>query len=122
MCDDYNENIENPENPFRDPENYRNLFEFTRNLSLNEHNHGGTGRKTQEKNMNNNNAGGQHKKRHFLKEEIQGGGGIEKYSGPPNVAPSLHQHNQMKTIATSQKSFRTRNSSRMTAPPPEEPR
>ena len=114
MCDDYNEDIANEDNPFRDPENYRNLFEFTRNLSLRERERNGAVMKTKEKNNMNKNG-----RKHFLKEEIQGGG-IEKYPGPPNVVPSLHtNYNQMKTISTSQKSFRSRNCNRVVT---EEPR
>ena len=53
MCDDYNKNIENQDNnAFRDPENYRNIFEVTRNLSLTEHRKTGI-KTTQEKNINN---------------------------------------------------------------------
>ena len=112
MCDDYNENIENQDNnPFRDPENYRNIFEFTRNLSMTEHRKAGI-KTTQEKNINKN---GPHHQHFLTKEEIQGG--IEKYPGPPNVPPSLHHHNQMKTISTSQKSFRSRNSRATTEEP-----
>ena len=81
MCDDYNEDIANEDNPFRDPENYRNLFEFTRNLSLRERERNGAVMKTKE-NMNKNG------RKHFLKEEIQGGG-IEKYPGPPALSSGV---------------------------------